>query len=129
MKTIMRNLMALVLMSGVGGLALADTPKSLVAPDVHSIMSKGSITLYRVQVQGMEMGPEGAVMDSEVFVTLDSDPSMVYTLRLHDDSPPVNTIIATTLREAFLSKSPVTLYHQLAPGKKVVKIRMVQMER
>lgn len=111
------------------GVALADTPPSLKVPDTHSIESKGTLTLYRVQVQGLEFGRGKEEIDAEVFVTLDSEPDMVFTLRVHDDSPPVNTVIANTLREAYLNKVPVTIYHQIAPGKKNVKIHMVQFDR
>ncbi len=112
-----------------GSVALADTPPSLKVPDTHSIMSKGNLTLYRVQVEGLEFGRNNEEIDAEVFVTLDSKPDMVFTLRLHGDSPPVNTVIANTLREAYLSKTPVTIYHQITPGRKNVKIHMVQFDR
>lgn len=113
----------------IGSAALADTPPSLKVPDTHSIESKGTLTLYRVQVQGLEFGRGKEEIDAEVFVTLDTAPDMVFTLRVHDDSPPVNAIIANTLREAYMSKTPVTIYHQIAPGKKNVKIHMVQFDR
>ncbi|ALP52513.1 hypothetical protein Tel_04760 [Candidatus Tenderia electrophaga] len=83
-----------------------------------------------MQVQGLEFGRESEMIDAEVFVTLDSEPDTVFTLRLHDDSPPVNTLIAETLREAYLNKIPVTIYHQIAPKtRKNVKIHMVQFDR
>jgi hypothetical protein len=107
----------------------ADTPPSLKVPDTHSIESKGKLTLYRVQVEGLEFGRDKEAIDAEVFVTLDTEPGMVYTLRVHSDSPPVNTLIANTLREAYINKIPVTIYHQIAPGKKNVKIHMVQFDR
>lgn len=112
-----------------GAVALADTPPSLKVPDTHSIESKGTLTLYRVQVEGLEFGRDKEEIDAEVFVTLDSEPGMVFTLRLHGDSPPVNTLIANTLRDAYLGKTPVTIYHQIAPGRKNVKIHMVQFDR
>ena len=107
----------------------ADTPPSLKVPDTHSIESKGKLTLYRIQVQGLEFGRDKEEIDAEVFVTLDSEPGMVFTLRVHDDSPPINTVIADTLREAYINNIPVTIYHQIAPGKKNVKIHMVQFDR
>ncbi len=129
MKSILRKLMMVLTLTTLAPLALADTPPSLQVPDTHSIQSKGVINLYRVQIQGLEFGRDKEMIDAEVFVTLDSKPGMVFTLRLHDDSPPVNTVIAETLREAYLSKSPVTIYHQIAPERKNVKIHMVQLER
>ncbi len=129
MKSILRKLMMVLTLTTLAPLALADTPPSLQVPDTHSIQSKGVINLYRVQIQGLEFGRDKEMIDAEVFVTLDSKPGMVFTLRLHDDSPPVNTVIAEMLREAYLSKSPVTIYHQIAPERKNVKIHMVQLER
>lgn len=129
MKNVIHKLLGLMLVGLVSSVALADTPPSLQVPDSHSIHSKGVINLFRVQVQGLEFGRDSEEIDAEVFVTLDSKPGMVYTLRVHDDSPPVNTVISETLREAYMSKMPVTIYHQIAPGRKNVKIHMVQMDR
>jgi len=130
MKSIMRKLMMVFSLAILAPIVLADTPKSLAVPDTHSIESKGELTLYRVQVQGLEFGRDRERIDAEVFVTLDSEPGMVFTLRMHDDSPPVNVIISETLREAYLTKTPVTIYHQITPpGRKNVKIHMVQFDR
>lgn len=107
----------------------ADTPPKINVPDTHSVEHKGKINLYRVQVQGLEFGRGEEEVDAEVLVTLDTQPGMVYTLRLHPDSPPVNKVLADTLRDAYLSQTPVTLYHQIAPGgKKHVKIHMIQLD-
>lgn len=128
MKSIMHKLILVLSLGMLAPLALADTPPSLAVPDTHSIESKGKLTLYRVQVQGLEFGRDKEEIDAEVFVTLDSEPDMVFTLRLHDDSPPVNSIIAETLRDAYLNQTPVKIYHQIAPGRKNVKIHMVQFD-
>ena len=130
MKSVMRKLIMVLPLVFLTPVALADTPPSLAVPDTHSIESKGMLTLYRVQVQGLEFGRENERIDAEVFVTVDSEPGMVFTLRVHDDSPPVNNIIAETLRDAYLNKTPVTIYHQITPpGRKNVKIHMVQFNR
>lgn len=130
MKSMVRKLVVIFSLGLLSPFALADTPPSLQVPDTHSIESKGKLTLYRVQVQGLEFGRQNERIDAEVFATLDSKPGMVFTLRLHEDSPPVNTIIADTLREAYLTQTPVTIYHQLTPpGRKNVKIHMVQFNR
>ncbi len=130
MSTLMRSLMMVVVLGVLGSTAFADTPPTLKVPDTHSIESKGKLNLYRVQVQGLEFGRANERIDAEVFVTLDSEPGMVFTLRLHEDSPPVNTVIADTLREAYLSNTPVTIYRQITPpGRKNVKIHMVQFDR
>jgi len=130
MSKVMRNFIAVFILGMMGSVALADTPPSLAVPDTHSIESKGKLSLYRVQIQGLEFGRQNERIDAEVFVTLDSEPGMVFTLRLHEDSPPVNTVIAETLREAYLNKTPVTIYRQIAPpGRKNVKIHMVQFDR
>ena len=87
----------------------ADAPPKIDIPDTHSVENKGKINLYRVQVQGLEFGRGDEEVDAEVLVTLDSQPGMVYTLRLHPDSPPINKVLADTLRDAYLSQTPVTL--------------------
>lgn len=113
----------------VGANAWADTPPKIDVPDTHSVENKGKINLYRVQVQGLEFGRDKEEVDAEVLVTLDTQPGMVYTLRLHPDSPPINKVLADTLRDAYLNQTPVTLYHQIAPGgKKHVKIHMIQLD-
>jgi len=130
MKSMMRTLMMVFSLAIAAPIALADTPPSLTVPDTHSVPSKGKVTLYRVQIQGLELGRDQNLIDAEVFVTLDSEPGMVFGLRLHDDSPPVNGIIAETLREAYLSQTPITIYHQIGPpSRKHVKIHMVQYDR
>jgi hypothetical protein len=61
-------------------------------------------------------------------VTLDSDPEMVYTLQLKSNSPQANRVMADTLREAYINKLPVTLYHQIGiKQKNNLKILMVQL--
>ncbi len=108
--------------------AWADSPESLKVKDSHSVESQGTLTLYRVQVKDMGMGLGKEAVEAEVFVTLDSEKDTVFTLQVPKDSPPT-MLIAQMLREAFLSKTPVTIYHQVGPAKKNVKILMVQMGR
>ena len=116
-----------LLMYGPG--VLADSPKTIASPDRHSVEAKGKISLYRVQVEGMEMGEGKNKVDAEVFVTLDSKPGMVYSLQLHADSPASNKVIADTLRDAYINKISVTLYHQMSISQdNNLKILMVQME-
>ncbi len=110
---------------GVG--AFADSPPQLDVADSHSVANKGKINLYRVQIQGLEFGRDQEALDAEILVTLDTQPGMVFGLRLHPDSPPVNKIMADTLREAYLNQTPVTLQHQVAPGKKHAKIHVIQL--
>jgi hypothetical protein len=113
---------------GVSTAVLADSPKTLAAPDSHSVEVTGKINLYRVQVEGMQLGEGKDKANAEVFVTLDSKPGMVYALQIHGDSPPANQVIADTLRDAYVNKLPVTLYHQIAIKKNNnFKILMVQL--
>ena len=107
---------------------IADSPTSLAKPDSHSVQATGKINLYRVQVEGMNMGNGSEKADAEVFVTLDSDPKTVYTLQVRANSQEANKVMAETLREAYLHKVPVTLYHQIAMKRSnFYKILMVQM--
>ena len=106
----------------------ADSPKTIAQPDRHSIEVKGSINLYRVQVEGMNLGEGENKVNAEVFVTLDSKPGMVYSLQLHKDSPVSNQVMADTLRDAYINKLPVTLYYQFTPKQdNNFKILMVQL--
>lgn len=107
----------------------ADSPPNLETPDAHSVPAKGKITLYRIQVAGLGIGTGENKTEAELMVTLDNDPKMVYTLRLDPTAPPANQAIADTLRDAYISNTPVTLYRQIAPGKNIFKIHMVQLEK
>jgi len=111
-----------------GPAVLADSPKTLATPDRHSVEVKGKVSLYRVQTEGMKLGEGQNQVDAEVFITLDSDPKMVYTLQLKSNSPLANKVMADTLRDAYINKLPVTLYHQIAIKQdNNLKILMVQL--
>lgn len=112
----------------ITGISMADSPVSLDKPDSHSVEVKGKINLYRVQIEGMNLGDGKEKANAEVFVTLDSKPGMVYALQIHNDSPASNKVIADTLRDAYIKQTPVTLYHQIAINKtNNFKIMMVQL--
>lgn len=129
MNKIIVSVLLFVSVMFVGSSAWADTPATLAKPDAHSIEVKGKITLYRVQVQDMEFGNESDKIDAEVFVTLDKVPNKVLTIRIHSDSPPVNMLMANTLRDAYLKNKNVTIYYQITPVERQnVKILMVQMD-
>ena len=112
-------------------LAMADSPADLSTPDRHSVEVKGKIKLFRIQAEGLDLGTGANKTDGEVFVTLDSEPKMVYTLQLHGDSPKTNQVMADTLRDAYINNIPVTIYHQMSIKDKTnnLKILMVQMSR
>jgi hypothetical protein len=111
-----------------GSAALADAPKTIQAPDPHSVEVKGKVNLYRVQVEGMKLGEGKELADAELFITLDSNPKMVYTLELKGNSPASNKVMADTLREAYVNKLPVTIYHQISTTQaNNLKILMVQL--
>ncbi|MCI0506304.1 MAG: hypothetical protein L0Z73_09375 [Gammaproteobacteria bacterium] len=111
-----------------GSAALADAPKTIQAPDPHSVEVKGKVNLYRVQVEGMKLGEGKELADAELFVTLDSNPKMVYTLELKGNSPASNKVMADTLRDAYVNKLPVTIYHQISTTQaNNLKILMVQL--
>lgn len=111
-----------------GPVVLADSPKTIKAPDRHSVEVKGKVDLYRVQIEGMQLGEGAEKADAELFVTLDSNPNMVYTLQLKTTSPTANRVMADTLREAYVNKLPVTIYHQIGiKQRNNLKILMVQL--
>lgn len=108
--------------------SVADAPKSVAAPDRHSVEVQGKVKLYRVQAEGMQLGEGKNVTDAELFFTLDSNPKMVYSVELKKDSPISNRVMAETLRAAYLNKLPVTIYHQMAIKKdNNLKVLMVQL--
>ena len=119
---------AAALMLLVGTSTLADAPKTVAAPDRHSVEVKGKVSLYRVQVEGMKLGEGKNLSDTELFISLDSDPKMVYTIDLKSKSPPANRVMAETLRDAYINKIPVTIYHQIGVKRdNQLKVLMVQL--
>jgi hypothetical protein len=74
---------------------------------------------------GLEIGKDAQKLDSEVLVTLDSKPGMVFGVRLHEPNPAAESMV-NTLREAYLHNIPVTIEHRLEPGKMFVPINWVQ---
>jgi hypothetical protein len=111
-----------------GSMVFADAPKNIQSPDRHSVEVKGKISLYRVQTEGMKLGEGQNQVDAELFITLDSDPKMVYTLQLKGNSPTANKVMADTLRDAYVNKLPVTIYHQMSTKQdNNLKILMVQL--
>lgn len=134
MKTVTRSVVGLVASLGLlfVGVAVADSPVDIAKPDSHSVEVQGKVNLYRVQVEGMDFGKGVNKAHAEVFVSLDSQPGMIYTLALHKngngESSLVNQEMADTLRTAYVNKTPVTLYHQIAIKKdNNLKILMVQL--
>lgn len=108
---------------------LADSPKSIDQPDSHSIPVKGTVTLYRVQTEGMKLGEGKNQTDAEVFVSLDSNPKMIYSLQLKSGSPASSSVMAATLRDAYVNKLPVTIYSQINASKdNYHNILMVQLD-
>ena len=131
MSNTIRSIIIFIAVSTLGLVStavIADSPTSLGKPDKHSVEAKGKINLFRVQVEGMNMGADSEKADAEVFVTLDSNPGVVYALQVRKDSPATNKVMAETLREAYLHKSPVTLYHKIdARRNNFFKLIMVQL--
>lgn len=110
--------------------AVADAPPSLNVPDSHSDENKGLLTLYRVQIKDLKFGQGEDLINTELFVTLDSTGDNVYTLDLHDDSPAVNKVIAETLLEAYLHDMNVTIYSsKFMKQGGAARIHMIQMDR
>ena len=134
MNTMTRGFAGLVVLFGFlfAGIAVADSPVNIDKPDSHSVEVKGKVSLYRVQVEGMNFGAGQNKAHAEVLVSLDSKPNMIYTLALHggnNEPSAVNREMAETLRAAYVSKSPVTLYHQIGIKKdNNFKILMVQLD-
>ena len=112
-----------------GPVVLADAPKTIDKPDSHSVAVKGKVALYRVQAEGMKLGEGKNLTDAELFVSLDSNPKMIYSLQLKSGSPASNSVMAATLRDAYVNKLPVTIYRQIGINKdNNYKILMVQLD-
>lgn len=122
-------LFSILMLSGIS-LAMADSPDNIDTPDRHSVEVNGKVKVYRVQAEGLNLGIGKDQTHAELFVTLDSDPKMVYALQIHEDGPQANQVMADTLRQAYINNIPVTLYHQI-PIKQQnnLKILMVQLSR
>ena len=102
------------------GAALADSPVKIDKPDSHSVEVTGKVTLYRVQVEGMNFGQGKNKTHAEAFVSLDSHPGMIYSLSLHDSK---------NVESAVNREIAVTLYHQMAIKRdNNFKILMVQLD-
>jgi len=134
MDILLRSVMGLVVSMGLlfVGTVVADSPVVISKPDSHSVEAKGKVNLYRVQVEGMDFGAGKNKAHAEVFVSLDSHPDIIYTLALHGTNnmaSAVNKEMAETLRTAYVSKSPVTLYRQISMNQdNNYKILMVQLD-
>ena len=126
MKTLKPLVLSAALAFGAVPFANADTPPTLAGPHGHGVDVSGKITLFRTQTQGLEIGRGDNYLDAEVLVTLDTQPGKVFGLRYHEDSSAARAIVET-LRAAYMENRPVTLQHQMAPGKQHLKINWVQL--
>jgi len=133
MKIYSRSIFVSMVVLGllVSSIVQADSPTAIGSPDRHSVEVSGKVSLYRVQVEGMDFGKGKNKTHAEVFVSLDSRPGMVYTLALHksdNTESVVNQEIANTLRTAYVNRLPVTLYRQISMKQdNNFKILMVQL--
>ncbi len=105
----------------------ADTPASLRGKHDASSVVTGKVTLYRVQVQGLEIGPADDRLDAEVLVVLDSAPDMVFGIRMHEDVTASSQSMVDLLHDAYKDGTTVTLQYPMAPGKKHNRINWVQL--
>ena len=119
-------LVAGMMLSLTGNTVYADTPKSLMDTHGHTAIVSGKITMFRAQVQGLEIGPADDRLDAETLVQLDSQPGKVFGISHHEEVAATESIV-DTLREAFINKIPVTIEHGIAPGKNNLKIIWVQL--
>ena len=118
-----------ILLSGLlfaASFAQADTPGSLRGEHGSSFTATGKVTLFRVQIKGLEMGPANDRLDAEVLVTLDSEPDKGFGIRLHEDEPDAREMIET-LRAAYLQHVPVTIQSPLTPGRNNLRVTWVQL--
>lgn len=105
-------------------LAQADVPTSLRGEHAGQLQVSGKITLFRAQIKGLQFGPANDRLDASILVTLDSQPDMVFGIA--QDEPAAGEITAT-LREAYLHGMSVTLEATKEPGRKNLRIIVVQL--
>ena len=126
MKNLYRCLIPIVALLLSIPLAQADTPSSLRGEHAAMVTLSGKISLFRAQIQGLEIGPPNDRLDAEVLVTLDSRPDTVFGISYHKEDPAARTMIET-LREAYLHDMPVTVQAPLMPGRKHLRLIWVQL--
>ena len=105
-------------------LAQADVPTSLRGEHAGQMTVSGKITLFRVQIKSLQFGPANDRLDVQILVTLDSQPDMVFGVP--QDEPAAGEMI-TTLREAYLHGMSVTIEAPKEPGRKNLRIIVVQL--
>ena len=126
MKNLVRFLIPMTAVLFTVSMAQADTPGSLRGEHGAQTTLSGKITLFRAQIQGLEIGPPNDRLDAEVLVTLDSQPDTVFGISYHKEDPAARTMIET-LREAYLHDMPVTVQAPLLPGRKHLRLIWVQL--
>jgi hypothetical protein len=104
----------------------ADTPGSLRGEHGGQVTLSGKISLFRAQIQGLEIGPPNDRLDAEVLVTLDTRPDTVFGISYHKEDPAARVMIET-LREAYLHDMPVTVQAPMMPGRKHLRLIWVQL--
>lgn len=66
--------------------------------------------------------------DAEIFIMVDSRPDLALSLQLKAVSASANSVFADSLHDAYVNKTPVSLYHQISPTQSnYFKILMVQL--
>jgi hypothetical protein len=126
MNTLQRLMVPITVLFLTMSLAHADTPGSLRGEHGAQTTLSGKITLFRAQIQGLEIGPPNDRLDAEVLVTLDSQPDTVFGISYHKEDPAARTMIET-LREAYLHDMPVTVQAPMLPGRKHLRLIWVQL--
>ncbi len=107
----------------------ADTPSKIDTPDDPSIENMGKIDLYVAQKQTLEIKQDKEKMDTEVLITFETKPGVVYTVKPHPDSRHANKGLADALRDAYSNQADVTLYNKKGLAEQEhVKIHMLQLD-
>lgn len=123
MRNLSRALTSIAALLLSVSLAQADVPTSLSEHGGQMIVS-GKITLFRVQIKGLQFGPANDRVNAEVLVTLDSKPGMVFGVA--EDEPAASEMTAT-LREAYLHGMSVRIEVPMDPARKNLKIIVVEL--
>jgi hypothetical protein len=82
------------------------------------VNARGRLTLLRVHDLGTNFGPPNDVLEAEVVIALDTEPSRFFGFQLRNDANlPVRQAMFDLLRDAFARNLPVSIDFRQVPGK------------
>ena len=94
---------------------------------IYSSQTSGFIKKFRLSFDRSQVRKDNTYR-SQLFVTLDSNPKLEYTVYIGDDSEFSAEVITETLRYAYKNRLPITIFHEIPlRASQQFKILMVQI--